>query len=746
MEFSLRQFIAVFCIGQVFALIWMSEEYSHSKTDGAEPTQMKVKDGGSPSAKVASTDRLVTWDGESRGAKTWGDGLIGFEGQGYEGKGTACALRFMGDGWQGCGLNWKGWFPEDACDDVSKYKSLCFYIRQTTNVADADLTVHLMDNIKRPQKMPVSNGLSVLNDASITQIDGDWRKVVLPLERFARNTTLDLKRIWGIDFSHNSGKKVAFQIDRITFGNDVLNLCKFPVAPTYAAAALVKFDATTYPIRDEIYGVCDLQPEKLSYYALPIARWGGNRTSRFNWEKNADNAGKDWFYKNGGHVIHDPSHSGYAKFTKSLQSVGASSYITVPTLGFVAKDHHSYAFSVRKYGKQQSVESGHHDVGNGLLSNGTFIKENDYRDTSVQVGPNFIAEGVKMTLKVTGRTGVKYWVLDNEPMLWHETHRDVRAKPVSYDELWDMTVKYAEAIKAVDPTAKIAGFCSWGWSDLFYSAADEGGDGYRTRPDFQAHGGVPLAEWFIQKCGEYKKAHGRTVVDVFDCHWYPQAEHEGRTPYKGTGMNVEFNKLRLRTTRDLWDAKYEPESWTKHTGDGQATKLLPRVRAWIEKHNPGMEICVGEYNFGGADNITGALAQADVFGVLAREKADLAFIWNTPEGTQEHAWKLFRNHDGKGGRFGDCLIPSESNHPDVSIYTAKRSRDGATTIVLLNKNLGGACQLKLDVPGLKGKVKAFRFDQETEDQLNQVLRDIPTVDGSLNLTLPAASGTILIVE
>src|SRR5208337_561655 len=108
-----------------------------------------------------------------------------------------------------------------------------------------------------------------------------------------------------------------------------------------------------------------------------------------------------------------------------------------------------------------------------------------------------------------GKPGVKYWALDNEPMLWHATHRDVFPEPLSYDELWKRTVAYAEAIHAADPTAKVAGFCSWGWTDLFYSAKDAGKDNYQTRPDWLAHDKMPLGEWFIKQCGDYKKEHGK---------------------------------------------------------------------------------------------------------------------------------------------------------------------------------------------------------------------------------------------
>jgi hypothetical protein len=522
---------------------------------------------------------------------------------------------------------------------------------------------------------------------------------------------------------------------------------KFPPAAAYTATATVHVARPGHTIPDEIYGVCEMPKDKLVRYGIPIVRWGGNRSSRYNWKLNVDNAGNDWFFKNGGRVVADPADGGWVRFAKGNRAVGAASYLTVPMLGFVSKDADSYAFSVKKYGPQQATEKGHPDVGNGVRKDGTRITGNDWRDTSVESGPEFIADGVRLVVRQVGdRTGTRYWVLDNEPMLWHETHRDVRPKPLGYDELWDRTVQYAEAIRKADPQAKIAGFCSWGWTDLFYSAADEGGDKYRTRPDSKAHGETPLAEWFIQKCGEYKRQHLKPLIDVFDFHWYPQAQFDGRTPYLGTGTDPKFNRLRLRTTRDLWDPDYVQESWVRNTREGKSTMLLRRVRAWIEKHNPDMKVCVGEYNFGGGDNITGALAQADVFGILARERGDLAFIWTRPEGTQELAWELFRNYDGRGGRFGDRLLPAESSHANLAVYAAKHTKDGATTVVIVNKDLGGACNLTLDVPGLRGKARVWRFDQETGGKVVEVAGDGQVVDGKMTLTVPAASGTMAVVE
>ena len=71
--------------------------------------------------------------------------------------------------------------------------------------------------------------------------------------------------------------------------------------------------------------------------------------------------------------------------------------------------------------------------------------------------------------------GVAYYNLDNEPMLWSNTHRDVHPEPTSYDEMRDRTYPYAAAVKAADPTAKTLGPVVWGWTAYFWSALTDGG-------------------------------------------------------------------------------------------------------------------------------------------------------------------------------------------------------------------------------------------------------------------------------
>jgi hypothetical protein len=290
--------------------------------------------------------------------------------------------------------------------------------------------------------------------------------------------------------------------------------------------------------------------------------------------------GNDWYFKNRDELITNLVDTGYLKLIQTNQGFVATAYITIPMLVWVAKDNSSYSYSVAKYGPQKATEPGAPDVGNGVRRDGSFVTGNDPRDTSVPASPEFIEEAVRFVAEHAGSAdghGVKYWTLDNEPMIWNSTHRDVFPGPLSGDELWDRTVRYAEAIKRADPSAKVAGYCSWGWLDLNFSGLDQV-RGARTKKDWEAHKKVPLAEWFITKCGEYKKTHGgKALIDVFDFHWYPQVQVNGQAPYTSKGMDEKLNELRLRTTRDLWDPKYLQESWIRDV-DKAPVAVIPLIK------------------------------------------------------------------------------------------------------------------------------------------------------------------------
>src|SRR5262249_32388519 len=135
----------------------------------------------------------------------------------------------------------------------------------------------------------------------------------------------------------------------------------------------------------------------------------------------------------------------------------------------------------------------------------------------------------------------------------------------------------------------------------------------------------------------------------------------------------------------LWDPTYVDESWIADT-----VRLIPRMRDWAATRYPGTKLAITEYNWGGLEDINGALAQADVLGIFGREGLDLATIWSPPASANPgaFAFRMFRNYDTLGAGFGGLSVHAQSANPDqISVFAAQRA-DGAITIVLINKTIG----------------------------------------------------------
>ena len=212
--------------------------------------------------------------------------------------------------------------------------------------------------------------------------------------------------------------------------------------------------------------------------------------------------------------------------------------------------------------------------GDGNTPDGKPIVGNDPNDTSQPIAPDFVGDWVQHLVKQFGtseKSGVAFYNLDNEPFLWHVTHRDVHSDPVSYDELRDRTYQYAAALKQADPSAKTLGPSEWGWTGYFYSAKDQAGGGswWSSAPDRKAHGDTPFVEWSMDQMRDYEQQHGTRILDYLDLHYYPQGQG---VALQGAG-DADTQALRLRSTRSLWDASYKDESWID-----EPVRLLPRMQ------------------------------------------------------------------------------------------------------------------------------------------------------------------------
>ncbi|HEV3027074.1 MAG TPA: endoglucanase A, partial [Planctomycetota bacterium] len=103
-------------------------------------------------------------------------------------------------------------------------------------------------------------------------------------------------------------------------------------------------------------------------------------------------------------------------------------------------------------------------------------------------------------------------------------------------------------------------------------------------------------------------------------------------------------------------------------------RLLPRLREKIDKYYPGTKLAMTEYYYGGGDHISGAIAQADVLGILGREGAFAAALWHlgrTNDRFINAAFAVYRNYDGQQGAFGDTGLGVTGGDPArASLYAS----------------------------------------------------------------------------
>ncbi len=490
-------------------------------------------------------------------------------------------------------------------------------------------------------------------------------------------------------------------------------------------------------ISPAIYGVSFADTDQLASVPYPANRWGGNSVTRYNWQADVSNKASDWFFMNIPGASIDPAHlpdgSTADIFVAESLASGAAPLMTLPLIGWtpVGVREKKWGFSVAEYGAQDQTECTatggafwcQPDAGNGY-SGGVRLSGNDPTDTSMAIDSNWVTDWV-------GHLGsaVRWFALDNEPMLWSETHFDVHPSSVTYDEIWSRTADIGSTVKAARPNAVLFGPVVWGWCAYFFSAAD----GCSAGADQAAHSGQPFLEWYLDRICEHEQNTGVRPVDVLDIHYYPQ----GGQALAGEG-GAALQALRLRSVKDLYDPAYVSESWIN-----EPVRLLPRMRELIEQRCPGLGLAITEYNWG-QDGISSALAQAEVLAVFGREGVFAAMRWVVPDvGTRmEDAFRLFLNYDGGGARVTGTSRSSASSDVDRVGAYAVESPTGDLLVLLFNKSTSTENANVAIAQPVSGTAAVYRF---TEGSALGPAGSLEVISGAADLVLPARSATLVVL-
>jgi hypothetical protein len=557
-------------------------------------------------------------------------------------------------------------------------------------------------------------------------------------------------------------------------------------SPAAAAGPALAVDATnqTHAISPYIYGwnAFDLAASAGKAANITIDRFGGDATSRYNYKLDVSNSASDWYFENGTGATGQQDTSEFNAQVTADASIGAKTLGTVDVLGWVAKDSSSCSFPASTYPSQHAFDPYNANCGDGENLDKSNITGNDPTVTSVAVGPSWAGGWVTYLVSKFGTAangGVAFYDLDNEPAWWDAVHRDVHPVASTYDEVTNNGIATALAIKTADSTAKVNGPVVDNWWNYFYSKKDmEAGwdmpsscyEPWDNPIDRKAHNGIPFIEYYLQQFKAQEAAHGR-LLDYLDLHTYFAATYNGSGVGLATAGDTGAQQARLNSTRVFWDPTYTDPNFpqpnyitdanytTSCTVPLQAPQLIPMAQGWVAKDYPGTKVAFTEYNWGGQENINGAVAQADVLGIFGSYGLDMATLWGAPDPTTQvpglMAFEIYRNYDGKNSTFGDTALASTSaNQGTLSVYGALRASDGAMTVVVINKTYGDLTST-LSLTGLPSTVTTAQAYVYSNANLAAIVAQpavtvTPPASGSTtgaisNYTFPAQSITLFVV-
>jgi mannan endo-1,4-beta-mannosidase len=252
-------------------------------------------------------------------------------------------------------------------------------------------------------------------------------------------------------------------------------------------------------------------------------------------------------------------------------------------------------------------------------------------------------------------------------------------------------------------------------------------------------------DFFLAEAKRLEAKHGKRLVHALDVHWYP--ENRGSKRITEKDVSPKTVAARLQAPRSLWDPEFIEKTWI---GDslGKPIRLIPWLLERIAERYPGTKLTMTEYNFGAGEHISGGLAQIDVLGIFGREGLYMANYWGDGAGNTvlppytQAAYRLYRNYDGKNGRFGDTAVAATTDNAKASIYAAVDAKK-ALTMIVINKELHTAFAGKIHVAGADCK----SADVFVLSGAEPTIRPMPAVavkDDQLEYRLPPLTATLFV--
>lgn len=497
----------------------------------------------------------------------------------------------------------------------------------------------------------------------------------------------------------------------------------------------VRVDTARVPISPLIYGInsgADIARDQPQ-----VVRSGGNRLTAYNWENNASNAGTDYCNQNDGSMgaPGTPPANAFRGILDDARTRNTAAILTLPIIDYVAADHDDLGDGGQ--GPPACVGDVRNS-GNNYLQ--TRFEQNLPRKGSAFAttpdasdGAVYQDEAVDYIRRNWGGVRVLF-SMDNEPDLWSSTHPRVHPGALTYAELVDRTTRFADAAKDAWPEAEVLGFISYGYA------------GYISLQGAPDNGGRPFIPFFLDSMRAAETSTGHRLIDYLDLHWYPEA--------RGDGVRIsdidsaQGAAARVQAPRSLWDTTYSEDSWIVNDVLHEPIALIPGLKADIAAHYPGTKLSFTEWNYGGGDHVSGAIATADVLGILGREQVEAATIWLLRSSARERftlaGLRVFTNFDGNGARFGDTSVQATTTDAvRVTAYASDMGTGARQVIVLVNKHTAPlTAALRIATPRTLGAVHTYVLDGDAAT-IDAAADVSPSATNAFIVTLPASSVTIV---
>jgi hypothetical protein len=558
----------------------------------------------------------------------------------------------------------------------------------------------------------------------------------------------------GVATFGNLGVSVAgsnYQLRFTATGITEATSSAFSIAAPPAATVTFSIDSSkdVHPISRFIYGMNGWDPAGRPKN-LTLSRSGGNRMTAYNWETNDSNAGADFHNQNdtflgGGNEPNGAVRPGL----EAARAAGAAMIVTMPIIGYVSADH------LGNGDVANTPDYIHVRFHQSLPRKGTaFAATPDTSDAFVYQDEyvHFLDDKYPGAFAAAGNP---LWIsLDNEPDLWQSTHARLRgdANPASqsgqtatYAEMIQRSTDYADAAKDVNANALIFGPVNYGWQGMirFQDASDAAGR------DF--------LEFYLAQMKAAATTTGHRLLDVLDVHWYSEARGAcAADPKEGcrvTGEDTDAGVVaaRKQAPRSLWDPTYTENSWIAQFSTNGPIRLLPRLQEKIAANYPDTKLAITEYNYGGANHISGAIAQADVLGIFGREGLFAATLWPLVSNNDfiDGGFDMFRNFDGANGSFGDTSIRATSSDAANATVYASVDHDNANrmVVVCINKSDADATAAVALAHGVQFHgAKVYQLTGASPQGQPQAQADLAVADNDFQLTMPANSVTTLLLQ